>query len=148
MRQRAFTLLEVTIVSGILLVMVAMTSLALVSYLKTYRHYSEHGLRLRLALKTLETACLQLRSAESIVLPIPPSLRDTPLVFEGRGRGRLSLKLLEEKLVLEGSDHKQILGPAHDFRLQLRSGFLEVRLFADETTLLQTQISLRGIPQK
>ena len=74
MRRRAFTLAETMITSAVLLLMVGMAAMVVTGYLRSYRHYTEQSVRLRLAAKTLEAACFRLRSAESLVLPLPTSL--------------------------------------------------------------------------
>ena len=43
MRRRAFTMLEVLVGSGVLLLMVVMASIASIGYLRAYRHYTKQA---------------------------------------------------------------------------------------------------------
>ena len=67
--QRAMTLAEILISCTLLLVMIGMTSFACVSYLRAYRQYTDKGLRVRLAAKSLEALTFQLRSARVVYQP-------------------------------------------------------------------------------
>ena len=49
-------MVEVMVGSGVLLLMVALASMATISYLRGYGHYTKEGARLRAAAKTLEVA--------------------------------------------------------------------------------------------
>jgi hypothetical protein len=151
-RRSAFTLAETVITSGILLLMVAMTSLAIVSYLKSYRHYTQQGMRLRLAAKTLESASFRLRSAESFVIPLPSSLKERPLQFMERNSGPRALALENGKLVLRELDSKggvlkaSLVGTADDLLFELRGDRLQLTMpVPNQAIPLTTQVSLRGI---
>lgn len=152
MKKRAFTLAETMITSGVLLLLVGMAALAVMSYLKSYRHYTEQSLRLRQAAKTLEVACFRLRSAESLVLPMPTSLSEKPLCYVERGQGPRSMLIQQGRLVLqeldkEGKVLKTVgLGPAVEVEPTLQQGFLVLRMRVKGQTIpLETQISLRGV---
>lgn len=132
--------------------MVAMTSLAIVSYLKSYRHYTQQGMRLRLAAKTLESASFRLRSAESLVLPLPASLKQHTLQFVERNSGPRALALENGKLWLRELDPKgdilrsALVGTADDLQVELRGACLILTMpVPDQVVPLTTQVSLRGI---
>ncbi len=78
--------------SGVLLLMVALASMATISYLRGYGHYTREGAKLRVAAKTLEAVCFELRSARALKA-VPRSLRLGPLEFENSRRQACSLQL-------------------------------------------------------
>ncbi len=147
MKKRAFTLAETMITSAVLLIFVGMAALAVMSYLRSYRTYTEQGLRLRLAAKTLEVACFHLRSAESLSLPLPIALSKQPLQYVERGKGPCSLAIHDGKLLLQESGKTAIsLGPTSEIQTSLQEGFLVLKMtLPDQVVPLETQISLRGI---
>ena len=76
--------------------MVFMTSTAVVSYVRAYHQYTERGLLVRQAAKTLEVVAQHLRSMESIEtqsLDQGLSCAQTPLVFRQRITGLKALAL-------------------------------------------------------
>ena len=101
MKRRGTTLLELIVASGVLLVMVFMTTSAVVSYGRAYHQYTDKGLRVRQAAKVLEVVCQHLRSADSIpLLEHELSCSDKPLVFSERNAGQRAL-FLNSKGVLD-----------------------------------------------
>ena len=144
-RNRAFSLLEVMVASGVLLVMVTMTSMATLSYLKAYRHYTSEGLKLRQTAKTLEVLCFHLRSARFLQVPIPASLKQSPLVFEKRNQQRCSLQVLDGQLVLVQDKESIKVGVASDIQLQGKKDLLLVSIVVAGQSPVQTAISLRGV---
>jgi prepilin-type N-terminal cleavage/methylation domain-containing protein len=145
-RKRAFTLLEVLVASGVLLVMVTMTSTATISYLKAYRHYTGEGLKLRQTAKTLEVLCFHLRSARVLQVPtLCVSLKQSPLVFEKHNRQRCSLQVLDGQLVLVQNKESIKVGTASDIRLQVDKDLLRVSIMGAGQSPVQTAISLRGV---
>ena len=144
-RNRAFSLLEVMVASGVLLVMVTMTSMATLSYLKAYRHYTSEGLKLRQTAKTLEVLCFHLRSARFLQVPIPASLKQSPLVFEKRNQQRCSLQVLDGQLVLVQDKESIKVGAASDIQLQGKKDLLLVSIVVAGQSPVQTAISLRGV---
>ncbi|MBT9588850.1 prepilin-type N-terminal cleavage/methylation domain-containing protein [bacterium] len=144
-RNRAFSLLEVMVASGVLLVMVTMTSMATLSYLKAYRHYTGEGLKLRQTAKTLEVLCSHLRSARSLQLPIPASLKQSPLTFEKRNRQQCSLQVLDGQLMLAQDKESIKVGAASDIHLQVEKDLLHVSIVVAGQSPVQTAISLRGV---
>lgn len=152
MRRRAFTLAETMITSAVLLLMIGMAAMVVTGYLRSYRHYTEQSVRLRLAAKTLEAACFRLRSAEFLVLPLPTSLSQKPLRYVERGQGPRSLTLQNGRLVVQelDKDGKVLgsvgLGPALELEPTLTEGFLVLRMRVEGQNMpLETQLSLRGI---
>ena len=138
MKNRAFTLVETLITSGVLLLMVGMASMAVVSYLKSYRRYTEQGTVLRMEAKTLESLCFRLRSMRVLHLPVPQDLSRARLRFE-ETPGQLSEFHIDQgKLWLSG----RALGPACNLQMTLVGSRLLLK-----TQHLQTQISLRGVRQ-
>jgi len=59
-------MVEVMVGSGVLLLMVALASMATISYLRGYGLYTKEGARLRVAAKTMESLCFELRSARAL----------------------------------------------------------------------------------
>lgn len=152
MKRRAFTLIETMVTSGVVLLLVALAALAITGYLRSYQHYTEQGLRLRQAAKTLEVACFHLRSAESLTTPLPERLTQQPLRYVERGRGPCALLISEGRLVLQERDaHDQVtrsvgIGPASELEPVFSNGFLLLRLpVVGQNPPLETQIALRGI---
>ena len=63
------SLVEVMIASGILLLMIGLAAFALVAYLRSYRQYTDRGLKQRSCAKATEALCHHLRSAERLYEP-------------------------------------------------------------------------------
>lgn len=148
MKQRGFTLAETMVTSAVLFLLVGMTALAVTSYLRSYRHYTQQSLRLRLAAKTLEVACFRLRSAESLILPLPSSLSAGPLRYLEREHGPCTLQIQAGKLLFQnlGKEKKTSLGPAFEIEPTLKAGFLVLSMRVEgQAVPLETQLSLRGI---
>lgn len=145
MRPRGFTLLEVMVASGVLLVMVTMTSMATISYLRAYRHYTNEGLKLRQTAKTLEALCLQLRSARALQSPLPTSLRQAPLQFEKRNHEGYSLQIVQDRLVVIHDKESVSLGVASDVNFDLQKDLLHISLPVAGQQPVHTAISLRGV---
>lgn len=162
MRQRGTTLLELMVASGVLLLMVLMTSTAVVSYVRAYHQYTEKGLLVRQAAKTLEVLTQHLRSLESLDgvegLEQGLSCGSTPFRFHQRG-GRFRALVLSEQGVLELQDldaqgHKQsavVLGKARALKLrkegQASLAHLHITLDFAEAAPLETDLPLRGVAQ-
>jgi len=144
LRRRAFTLLEVTVGSGVLFLMVVMASMATTSYLRAYRHYTSEGAKLRVAAKTLETLCFELRSARSFEA-FPKSLRQAPLNFENSGRQKCSLLLRGDQLWLQRDKESIRLGGAWDVQFLAHDGLLDIALPMAAQPALLTALSLRGM---
>lgn len=144
MRRRAFTLLEVMVGSGVLLVMVAVASLSVISYLRGYGHYTKEGAKLRLASKTLETVCFELRSARSFK-SIPPSIRQKPLEFEDTRRRPCSLNFRGNELWVQHDSETHRLGSLPDIQLTAHDGLLEIAVPIEGQAPLRTAISLSGV---
>ena len=144
MRRRAFTVLEVLVGSGVLLLMVAMASMATISYLRAYRHYTNEGAKLRLAGKTLEALCFELRSARSFKT-IPKSVRRAPLEFEDTQRRQCSLQYRGDQLWIQREPDSRRLGNLVDVNLSAHEGLLEITVPVAGQTPLRTALSLRGI---
>ena len=47
--RKGYTLIETVVTSGILFLMVGLASMATIFYLRSYRHYTEQSLRVRLS---------------------------------------------------------------------------------------------------
>lgn len=153
MSRRGFTLVETLITSGVLLLMVGMATLAVVSYLRSFRHYTEQGRHQQAAARTLESACYRLRSARRLCLPLPSNLQQGPLRYLDHQGNPHALIIEQGKLVQQDWDlqgqvmGRQVLGSAASVECQAQKGFLMIRVGAEGAALpLETQISLRGIP--
>ena len=159
--RRGTTLLELIVASGILLIMVFMTSTAVVSYVRAYHQYTERGLLVRQAAKTLEVVAQHLRSMESIEtqsLDQGLSCAQTPLVFRQRTTGLKALALNDKgQLELQDLDpqgHKKgavILGKARTLTVrkegQASLAHLHITLDFGEGAPLETDVALRGVAQ-
>lgn len=150
--KKGYTLIETVVTSGILFLMVGLASMATIFYLRSYRHYTEQSLRVRLSARTLEVACCRLRSARQLMLPIPPSLQADSLRFIDGDGNRCLLKMERGKLCLQtlGPEGKVFdthsLGPVQDLQPRMQGEFLVLQAPIQGTSLpLETQISLRGI---
>ena len=159
MKRRGTTLAEMIVASGVLCIMVAMTSTAVVSYSSAYRQYTEKGLRVRQAAKVLEVVTQHLRSADSVPqLDEPLSCAKDPLVFSERGAGPRAI-FLDAHGVLElqelDADRKVksffSLGKAQGLTVEeTRQGSqrsLHLKLSVEGSTPLETSLSLRGVAQ-
>ena len=159
MKRGGHTLLELIVASGVLLVMVWMTTTAVVSYVRAYHQYTEKGLRVRQAAKVLEVVTEHLRSADSISqLEAPLSCADKPLVFFERSAGMRAL-FLNPQGVLElqelDADLKAksstTVGKAQGLTFQeTREGQgrrLHLTLQVENSQPLETEVSLRGVAQ-
>jgi len=150
-KRRGFTLVETAVTSGILLLMVGLASLAITSYVRSYRHYSQQGMRLRLAAKALETVGYRLRSAKILLAPIPASLAQNPLQFQTADGALSDLLVQKGKLVCRRRDEQgkvvqtQVLGEIQDLRLRLQDSFLILQAEIPDAQPLETQLSLRGV---
>lgn len=137
-------MLEVMVGSGVLLLMVAMASMATISYLRAYRHYTNEGAKLRLSAKVLETLCFELRSARAFKA-IPKSVRQAPLEFEDTRKRQCSLQFRGDQLWIQRDPDLIRLGSVVDVNLVAKNGLLEVTVPVTGQTPLQTALSLRGI---
>lgn len=144
MRRQAFTLVEVMVGSGVLLLMVALASMATISYLRGYGHYTKEGARLRVAAKTLEALCFELRSARAFK-SIPKSVRQAPLKFEDTRRRQCSLQFRGDELWIQREPDSRRLGNLVDVNLSTRDSLLEITVPVAGQTPLHTALSLRGI---
>lgn len=130
--------------SGVLLLMVTLASMATISYLRGYGHYTKEGARLRVAAKTLEALCFELRSARAFKT-IPKSIRQTPLEFEDTRRRQCSLLFRGEELWIQRESEPRRLGRATDVNLAAHDGLLEITLPVAGQAPLHTALSLRGM---
>lgn len=152
-RARGYTLLETAVTSGVLFLMVALASMAVWFYLRSYRHYTNQSLQVRLSAKTVEVACYRLRSARQLLLPVPASLRGgDSLRFVDSDGTTCALKWERDLLWLQHLDPQgrvqkvQKIGPVQDLQLRLQGDFLVLRAQIEGVSLpLETQLSLRGI---
>ncbi len=130
--------------SGVLLLMVALASVTTISYLRGYSHYTKEGAKLRLAVKTLEAVCFELRSARSFQT-IPKSVRQVPLEFENTRGQQCSLQFRGEVLWVVREPDSVRLGSVSDINLTAHDGILAVSVPVAGQAPLQTALSLRGI---
>ena len=159
MKKRGTTLLELIVASGVLLVMVFMTTSAVVSYGRAYHQYTDKGLRVRQAAKVMEVVCQHLRSADAVPqLERELSCAEKPLVFSERGLGKRAL-FLNGKGVLELQELDADLKPKSFTSVgrvrgltcgETREGGerrLHLTLQVEGSQPLETYISLRGVAQ-
>ena len=158
-RRRAHTLLELMVASGILLVMVFMTSTSIVSYSRASHQYTDKGLQVRQAAKTLEVVTQHLRSAQSIKTPEPViDCSKKPLVFEERAAGLRALWVSQQgilelqELDLDGRKKSFIkLGKVRGLSVQEtaqgRRRQLHLTLEFEGGPPMETDISLQGVSQ-
>lgn len=137
-------MVEVMVGSGVLLLMVALASMATISYLRGYGHYTKEGARLRLAAKTLEALCFELRSARALKT-IPKSVRQAPLEFEDTRRRKCSLQFRGEELWIQREPDSSRLGNLVDVNLSAHDGLLEITVPVSGQAPLHTALSLRGM---
>ena len=130
--------------SGVLLLMVALASMATISYLRGYGHYTKEGAKLRLAAKTLESLAFELRSARAFKV-IPRSIRQAPLEFEDRRRRQCSLQFRGEELWIAREPDPVRLGHVADVNLVAQDGLLEITVPVAGQVPLRTGLSLRGV---
>ena len=149
------TLLELIVASGVLLVMVFMTTTAVVSYVHAYHQYAEKSLRVRQAAKVLEVVCQHLRSADTIQpLEAPLSCTQKPLVFGERNAGPRAIFLANgvlelQELDLEGKVKATTrIGKSKDLTLSETGRRLHLTLQVEDSQPLETEISLRGVAQE
>lgn len=144
LKKRAFTLLEVMVGSGVLLVMVVLASMATISYLRGYAHYTKEGAKLRLAAKTLESLTFELRSARAFKA-IPRSIRRASLEFEDTRRRQCSLQFRGEELWVVREPDSVRLGQVADVNLVAEDGLLKISVPVPGQAPVHTAISLRGV---
>ena len=137
-------MVEVMVGSGVLLLMVTLASMATISYLRGYGHYTKEGAKLRLAAKTLESLTHELRPARAFKV-IPKSIRQAPLEFEDTRRRQCSLQFRGEDLWVQREPESVRLGRVVDVQLAVRGEVLEVSVPVSGQVPLQTALSLRGI---
>lgn len=137
-------MVEVMVGSGVLLLMVALASMATISYLRGYGHYTREGAKLRLAAKTLETVCFELRTARAF-RKIPASLRQGPLEFENARRQACSLQLRGDQIWVSHDRTEVRLGAAADLQLAQQGELLQISLPVAGQPALTTGFSLRGV---
>ena len=159
MRRRGNTLVEVTVASGVLLLMAFMTTTSVVSYIRAYHQYTDKSLRVRQAAKVLEVVTQHLRSADSVPqLEQPISCSEKPLVFSERNAGMRAL-FLNPKGVLELQDLDADLKAKNSITLgkvrglsftesqEGRNRRLHLTLQVEDSQPLETELSLRGVAQ-
>ena len=156
MKKRGHTLMELMVASGVLLVMVLMTTTAVVSYVRAYHQYTDKGLRLRQAAKVLEVVTKHLRSADSLQLEQALSCSDKPLVFCERGAGMRAL-FLNAQGVLELQELDAYLKPKSSTAVGKARGLaveefhegsqrrLHLTFQVEDAPPLETELSLRGV---
>lgn len=137
-------MVEVMVGSGVLLLMVALASMATISYLRGYGHYTKEGTKQRLAAKTLESLTFELRSVRAFK-SIPRSIRQAPLEFEDTRRRQCSLQFRGEDLWIIRDPDPVRLGNVADVTLAARDGLLEMSVPVSGQAPLCTAISLRGV---
>ncbi len=130
--------------SGVLLLMVTLASMATISYLRGYGHYTKEGAKMRLAAKTLEALTFELRSARAFKA-IPRSIRQAPLEFEDTRHRECSLQFRGEELWIAREPDSVRLGNAADIQLIAHDGLLEIVVPVPGQGPLQTALSLRGV---
>lgn len=146
MRTRAFTLVEVMVVSSILLIMLVMTTMGVMSYMRAYRHYIHESMKLRLASKTLEAVCRELRSARCLDGSVPASLKAGPLRFRDDSGELVALQLVGHSLVVQRGEVQVKLGQALDLEVSSKQRLLELRIPVEGQAPVQTAVMLRGRP--
>ena len=159
MKRRGTTLIELMVASGVLLLMVSMTTTAVVSYVRAYHQYTEKGLRVRQAAKVLEVVTEHLRSADSIPqLEEALSCSEKPMIFSERGAGMRAL-FLNPQGVLELQELDADLKAKSTIPVGKTRGlsFTETRegsgrrlhltLQVEDSSPLETELSLRGVAQ-
>ena len=137
-------MVEVMVGSGVLLLMVALASMATISYLRGYGHYTKEGTKQRLAAKTLESLTFELRSVRAFK-SIPRSIRQAPLEFEDTRRRQCSLQFRGEELWIAREPDSVRLGIVADVQLTAHDGLLEIVVPVPGQAPLQTALSLRGV---
>ena len=159
MSRRAHTLVELMVASGILLAMVFMTSTSVVSYARAYHQYTDKGMHVRQAAKTLEVITQHLRSAQSVQISEHiQNCAKKPFLFQERGAGPRALWVNElgvlELQELDPDGHKKSatkIGKVRGLSLQKtsqgRQRQLHLRLEFEGGPPLETDISLRGVGQ-
>jgi len=143
------------VASSVLLVMVFMTTTAVVSYVHAYHQYTEKGLRVRQAAKVLEVVCQHLRSADTLPkLEAPLSCSEKPLVFAERNAGPRALFLANGVLELQELDVEgkvkatTRIGKSKDLTFSQAGRRLHITLQVEDSQPLETEISLRGVAQE
>ena len=144
MRPRGFTVVEVMVGSGVLLLMVALASMATISYLRGYGHYTREGAKLRLAAKTLEVVCFELRSARKFKT-LPKSLQQGSVEFENSARQACSLQLRAGQLWVRHAQQQTRLGAAADLQFSLQGDLLQISVPVGGQPPLTSAIPLRGV---
>ena len=137
-------MVEVMVGSGVLLLMVALASMATISYLRGYGHYTKEGTKQRLAAKTLESLTFEFRSVRAFN-SIPRSIRQAPLEFEDTRRRTCSLQFRGEDLWVVREPDSVRLGSVVDVNLAAHQDLLEISVAVAGQAPLCTAISLRGV---
>lgn len=132
------------VASAVLFLMVALASVATISYLRGYRHYTQEGAKLRVASKTLEAVCFELRSAQTLK-QIPASLLQGPLQYENSRHEACSLELRDRQIWVQRGKEQARLGEAFDLQLEVQNESLRIQLPVTEQPPLKTSISIRGM---
>ena len=146
MRRRGMTLAETLVAAGILALMLGLAAFAMVAYLRSYRQYTELGLKLRSCAKASEAICHHLRSAERLYEPESAvwekgfSLEQHPLVYQERGAGPARISWQKGQVMYSSGQQSYTLGRCAQVLLHSRARMLTVQ--CDE---LSTGLSLRGI---
>ena len=144
MRSRGYTILEIMVVSGVMLVMLVMTTGSLLSYMRSYRLYQRQALELRQLSKTLEAVCRELRGARNLKRPIPSALRQGSLDFEDE-LGPATLSMSGDRVTITRGGQSSSLGQATNLELQLDRRLLVVRVAVGSQLPLQTAVVVRRL---
>lgn len=137
---RAMTLPELLVATAVLLLMVAVTSAAVIGYLRSYRIYSHKGGRLLRASSTLEALCRELRSCRSLQGPVPANLQSGPLrLTDAQGQ---SLSIFWQSGSVCADSRR--LGVAENVLLELQGDELVLTLPYGGIPPLRTAVSVRG----
>lgn len=145
------SLLEVMIASGILLLMIGLAAFAMVAYLRSYRQYTDRGLKQRSCAKASEALCHHLRSAERIYQPDSLtwergfSLERQPIVYQERGNSdQARISWQHGQLFFESGPLRYTLGHCAQAMLQAHGRGRE-RMLSLQCDELSTLLSLRGV---
>ena len=134
------------VVSTILLIMLVMTTLGVMSYMRAYRHYIHESVKLRLASKTLEAVCRELRSCRCLDGSVPASLKTGPLRFRDGSGETVALQLVGNSLLMQRGEAQVKLGQALDLELSFKQRLLELRIPVEGQAPVQTAVLVRGRP--
>lgn len=145
------SLVEVMIASGILLLMIGLAAFAMVAYLRSYRQYTDRGLKQRSSAKATEALCHHLRSAERLYEPDSRtwqqgfSLAEHPVVYQERGtadQARISWQ--HGQVFFESGQLRYTLGHCAQATLQAH-GHGRNQTLSVQCDELSTLLSLRGV---